>query len=115
MNVRKGGRWQYVCRDPDGTEYGFRGEYREVRQPERIVSTFEFEGMPGHIVEDTATFEEQGGKTKLTVTSRFETIEDLDGMLESGMEAGASETWDRLEEVLAEGRGGTWGRKRRRP
>jgi len=104
MDVRKGGRWRYVCRDPDGTEYGFRGEYREVRLPERIVSTFEFEGMPGHIIEDTATFEERDGKTKLTVTSRFETIEDLDGMLQSGMEDGARETWDRLEELLAKTR-----------
>jgi uncharacterized protein YndB with AHSA1/START domain len=101
MDVRRGGRWRYVCRDPDRTEYGFRGEYREVQRPERIVSTFEFEGMPGHIIEETATFEEQGGKTKVTITSCFETIEDLDGMLQSGMEVGARETWDRLEELLA--------------
>lgn len=101
MEVRKSGRWRYVCRDPDGTEYAFRGEYREVVPPKRLVSTFEFEGMPGHIVQETATFEERDGKTKLTITSRFESVEDLDGMLQSGMESGARETWDRLEELLA--------------
>ena len=101
MDVRKGGGWRYLGRDPDGTEYAFRGEYREVVPPERLVSTFEFEGMPGHIVEEIATFEERGARTKLTSTSLFESVEDLDGMLQSGMESGARETWDRLEELLA--------------
>jgi len=100
MDVRKGGRWRYVCRDPSGTEYAFRGEYRDVEPPERIVSTFEFEGMPGHVVLETATFDDLVGKTKLTVTSQFESVEDLEGMLQSGMESGARETWDRLEELL---------------
>jgi uncharacterized protein YndB with AHSA1/START domain len=66
------------------------------------VSTFEFEGMPGHVVVDTATFEERGGKTKVTVTSRFESVEDRDGMLKTGMEEGAAETWDRLADLLKE-------------
>lgn len=101
MDVRKGGRWRYVSREPDGSEYAFRGECREVVPPERLVSTFEFEGMPGHVILETATFEDVAGKTKLTVTSSFESIEDLDGMLQSGMESGARETWDRLEELLA--------------
>jgi len=101
MDVRKGGRWRYVSREPDGSEYAFRGEYREVVSPERLVRTFEFEGMPGHVVLETAKFEDVGGKTKLTVTSTFESVEDLDGMLQSGMESGARETWDRLEELLA--------------
>ncbi len=101
MEVRRSGRWRFVSRDPDGTEYGFHGEYREVVPPERLVSTFEFEGMPGHISVDTAIFEERGGKTKLTITSHFESVEDLEAMLQSGMEAGARETYDRLEELLA--------------
>ena len=100
MDVRPGGVWRYISRGADGTEFAFHGTYREIKRPERLVSTFEFEGMPGHVVVDTATFEERGGKTKVTVTSRFESVEDRDGMLKSGMEDGAAETWDRLAELL---------------
>jgi uncharacterized protein YndB with AHSA1/START domain len=100
MDVRPSGVWRYIHKGPDGEEYGFNGEYREVVPPERLVSTFEFEGMPGHIVVDTAVFEEQDGKTKVTVTSHFRSREDRDGMLESGMESGATESWDRLAELL---------------
>ena len=102
MDVRVGGAWRYLNQGPDGNEYAFNGEYREIAPPERLVSTFEFEGMPGHVVLDTATFEEQDGKTTLTTTSRFQTVEERDGMLESGMEAGAAETMDRLAELLEE-------------
>ncbi|MBA2597629.1 MAG: SRPBCC family protein [Chloroflexia bacterium] len=101
MDVRPGGTWRFVHRDQDGAEYGFHGEYREVVPPERLVSTFEFEGMPGHVLVDTATFTEVDGKTKVTVTSLFASGEDLQGMMDSGMEAGARESWDRLAELLS--------------
>ncbi len=101
MDVRPGGVWRYIQRAPDGTEYAFNGEFREIAPPARLVSTFEFEGMPGHVVVDTATFDEVDGKTTLTVTSLFSSVEDRDGMLDSGMEAGANESWDRLAELLA--------------
>jgi uncharacterized protein YndB with AHSA1/START domain len=84
----------------DGTEYGFRGVYREIAPPDRIVWTFEFEGMPGHVSVETLTLVERDGKTTLTTRSVFESRGDRDGMLQSGMEAGASETWDRLAEYL---------------
>ncbi|MBA3450010.1 MAG: SRPBCC family protein [Chloroflexia bacterium] len=100
MDVRPGGSWRFVHRDQDDAEYGFHGEYREVVPPARLVSTFEFEGMPGHVLVDTATFEEVDGKTRLTVTSLFASGDDLDGMVASGMEAGAIESWDRLAELL---------------
>jgi uncharacterized protein YndB with AHSA1/START domain len=100
MDVRPGGAWRVVQRDPEGNEYGFRGEYREVVPPERLVYTFEFEGMPGHILGETVTFEEQDGKTTVTSTALFDSVEDRDGMLESGMESGAIESWDRLAELL---------------
>jgi uncharacterized protein YndB with AHSA1/START domain len=100
MDVRPGGAWRYIQREANGEEYAFRGEYREVAPPERLVYTFEFEGMPGHVVVDTATFEEHDGKTTVTVSSLFDTVEDRDGMLESGMESGANESWDRLAELL---------------
>ena len=101
MDVRPGGAWRYIQRDQDGNEYAFRGEFREIVPPERLVSTFEYEGMPGHIAVDTAVFDEVDGKTTVTVTSLFDSVEDRDGMLESGMESGAAETWERLAELLA--------------
>jgi len=102
MNVRPGGTWRVVQRDTDGTEYGFHGEYREVVPPRRVIQTFEFEGMPGHVSVETSTFEDVGGRTKLTITERFDSVEDRDGMLGSGMEEGLTETHDRLEALLAE-------------
>jgi uncharacterized protein YndB with AHSA1/START domain len=102
MDVRPGGRWRFVARDTEGNEYAFRGEYCEIVPSERLVNTFEWEGMPGHITEETTTFEAlPNGQTRLTVTSRFASIEDRDGMLGSGMESGGNETWDRLAELLA--------------
>lgn len=101
MDVRPGGTWRYIQREADGTELAFSGEYRKVSPPERLINTFEFEPMPGHVIVDTATFEDLDGKTKLTVTSLFQSVEDRDGMLASGMEGGANESWDQLAELLA--------------
>ncbi len=100
LDLRPGGQWRYIQREADGTEYAFSGEYREVTPPERLVNTFEFEPMPGHVIVDTAVFEDLDGQTKVTVTSVFQSVEDRDGMLASGMEGGANESWDRLGELL---------------
>ena len=101
MDVRPGGSWRFVMRNSDGSETGFRGTYREVTPPERIVQTFEWEGMPGHVSVETATFEDLGDRTKVTTTSIFHTTEERDGMLQSGMERGLNETYARLDELLA--------------
>jgi uncharacterized protein YndB with AHSA1/START domain len=102
MEVRPGGIWRYVQLDPDGSEHAaFNGVYREVVPPERLVSTFEYERMPGHVVLNTTTFEEIDGKTKITVRSLLQTREDRDGMLHSGMEKGANQAYDQLAELLA--------------
>jgi uncharacterized protein YndB with AHSA1/START domain len=101
MDVRAGGRWRFVMRGADGIETAFRGTYREVSAPERIVQTFEWEGMPGHVAIETAVFEDLGDRTKITTTSLFHTTEERDGMLESGMESGMNETYERLDELLA--------------
>jgi uncharacterized protein YndB with AHSA1/START domain len=101
MDVRNGGSWRFVMRSSDGSESGFRGTYREVTPPERIVQTFEWEGMPGHVSVETATFEDLGDSTKVTTVSLFHTPEERDGMLASGMEAGLNETYARLDELLA--------------
>ena len=100
MDVRPGGVWRYVQRDSDGNEFAFHGVYHEI-SPSRFVQTFEFEGMPGHVLLEICTFEDIDGKTKLTEKSVFESIEDRDGMLKSRMEEGAKETLDRLA-VLVE-------------
>jgi uncharacterized protein YndB with AHSA1/START domain len=104
MDVRPGGTWRYIQRDDQGNEYAFNGEYLEIVPNEKIVNTFEFEPMPGHVIIDTAIFEDIEGGTRLTVTSRFQSVEDLTGMLESGMEEGANESWDMLAEYLASAR-----------
>jgi uncharacterized protein YndB with AHSA1/START domain len=101
MDVRRGGSWRFVFREPDGSETGFRGTYREVTPPERIVQTFEWEGMPGHVSVETATFEDLGDRTRVTTTSQFHTPEERDGMLASGMEGGLNDTYARLDELLA--------------
>jgi len=101
MDLRVGGTWRFIQTAPDGSEFAFRGEYREITPPSRIVQTFEFELMPGHVVQETMTLEETDGVTSLTVVSLFDSNEDRDGMLNSGMESGAVETHDRLAELLA--------------
>ena len=102
MDVRDGGSWRFVGREADGTENAFRGTYREVKPPERLVQTFEWEGMPGHVAVETAEFEDLGdGRTKVVTTSLFHTPEERDGMLESGMESGMNESYARLDELLA--------------
>jgi uncharacterized protein YndB with AHSA1/START domain len=100
VDFRPGGAWRIVHRNADGQDFAFRGEHREIVRPERIVRTFEWEGLPGHVSVETLMLEERDGVTTLTTTSVFDSVEDRDGMLESGMESGASETMDRLEEYL---------------
>jgi uncharacterized protein YndB with AHSA1/START domain len=100
MDVRPGGTWRFVQKDDQGNIFAFHGEYREIVPPERTVSTFEFEGMPGHVLVETITFEDLGGKIKMTVRDVYETVEDLDGMVQSGMEEGATESYERLAELL---------------
>jgi uncharacterized protein YndB with AHSA1/START domain len=101
MDARPGGSWRFVIRNADGSETGFRGTYREIVPPERIVQTFEWEGMPGHVSVETAVFEDLGARTKVLATSLFHTTEERDGMLASDMERGMNETFARLDELLA--------------
>jgi uncharacterized protein YndB with AHSA1/START domain len=103
MDVRPGGQWRFINRDAEGKEYAFHGVYHEVLAPERIIDTFEFEGLPetGHVTLETMKLEEfPGGRTRLTVQSVFQSVADRDGALQSGMEEGVNETYDRLAELL---------------
>lgn len=102
LDARAGGRWRFVSQDSNGEEAAFRGVFREVVAPERIVWTFEWEGMPGHVSVETARFEDLGdGRTKVTSDTVFHTGAERDGMLDSGMERGMNETFARLDELLA--------------
>jgi uncharacterized protein YndB with AHSA1/START domain len=101
MDFRVGGAWRFVVSGPQG-EDGFRGHYREISPVGRLVQTFEWEGMPGHISTETMTLDERGSQTHMTITCVFATPEDRDGMLASGMEQGVSESYDKLEELLRE-------------
>jgi uncharacterized protein YndB with AHSA1/START domain len=101
MDPERGGRWCFLMRDADGGETRFRGTYREVTPPERIVQTFEWSGMPGHVSVETATLEDLGEQTRVVSVSVFHLTEERDGMLDSGMEGGMNETYERLDEVLA--------------
>jgi len=101
MEVERGGHWRFVEHSAEGVD-GFEGRYREVTPPERIVQTFEWDGMPGYVAVDTAVFEDLGdGRTKLVTTSIFHTTEERDGMLASGMETGLNESYTALDQLLA--------------
>jgi uncharacterized protein YndB with AHSA1/START domain len=102
MDARPGGKWRMRNIAADGGEHAFRGEFREFVPPERVVWTFEYEPLPGHISVETMTLTERDGRTLLTVRDQFASKEDLDGMVESGMESGARESYERLNELLAE-------------
>lgn len=97
----RGGHWRFVEHHDGGSE-GFQGRFREVTPPERIVQTFEWDGMPGYVSVDTVTFEElDGGRTRVVNTALFHTTEERDGMLNSGMEGGLSESYAALDRLLA--------------
>jgi uncharacterized protein YndB with AHSA1/START domain len=101
---RSGGAWRYIHQDKDGNKFAFHGVYHEVTTPERIIDTFEFEGLPeqGHVVLETFRFETlPGGRTKLTSQSVFQSVADRDGMIQSGMESGVNDSYERLDELLA--------------
>ena len=101
MEVERGGHWRFVEHGPDGV-HGFEGRYREVTPPERIVQTFEWDGMPGYVAVETAIFEDLGdGRTRVVNISLFHTTEERDGMLKSGMEQGLNESYAALDRLLA--------------
>lgn len=103
---KAGGSYRYVHTDGKGNSFGFYGVIHEVTAPERLIQTFEFEGLPekGHVSLDTALFESlPNGRTRVTMKSIFQSVADRDGMVSSGMEKGVSEGHDRLDELLEKG------------
>ena len=102
VDWRVGGGFRFVLRAPNGKTMGMRGVYRELTPPERSVHLESFDDFPGEPAVVTTVFLEDAGKTTMTVTVLAPSREARDGMVASGMEHGAAETYDRLAEVLAE-------------
>lgn len=95
-----GGAWRFVS-DTPGHKDAFRGVYKEIEEPKKIVRTFEYEPMAGHTMTETVTFEAlPDGKTKQVTVSKYSNIEDLDGMVSMGMERGATQGIERLAKLV---------------
>jgi uncharacterized protein YndB with AHSA1/START domain len=100
-DLRVGGRYRFVFRTPDGSEVGFSGEFKEIVRPERVVRTFVYEPIPDAAALETLELEESGGTTIIKTTTVHKSVENRDGHVNSGMEAGMTEGYMRLEELLA--------------
>jgi uncharacterized protein YndB with AHSA1/START domain len=94
--------WRIAQKSPDGQIFTFKGECLEMTPGRRIVQTFGMEGMfEDKVIVETLEMEDIGdGRTKITTVQRFESFEDRAGMLSTGMETGANDSWDRLDELL---------------
>jgi uncharacterized protein YndB with AHSA1/START domain len=101
IDLRVGGAWRFVGRGPMG-EYGFHGEYREIVRPERLVFTEIYDPFPDVESVVTSVFAEEGGKTRLTVTALYPSIEVRDSVMQTGMANGAAISYDRLEDLVQE-------------
>ena len=99
--ARNAGTWRYLQTDAEGNTHGFHGVFHGDPSPDGIVQTFEFEGAPGHVCLQTATLAERGGKTLLRTASAFQSVEDRDAMVASGMERDVRDSGERLAELLA--------------
>ena len=97
-----GGRYRYIHKDKDGNEFAFHGVFHEI-SIERMIQTFEFEGLPeaGHVSLDSMKLDElPNHRTKITVHSVFQSVSDRDGMIQSGMERGVNDGYERLDELF---------------
>jgi uncharacterized protein YndB with AHSA1/START domain len=99
IDLRVGGRWRFVNRHPRG-EAAFHGEYREIEPPNRLVFTEIFEEFPDTVSVVTAEFATEGGKTRLTATVQYPSLEVRDMVLSTGMAKGAGISYDRLEDLV---------------
>ncbi len=101
FELERGGHWRFVEHGPEG-KHGFEGRFREVTPQDRIVQTFEWDGMPAYVIIETLELSDLGdGRTKVVTLSLFHTTDERDGMLESGMEEGLNQSYEALDRLLA--------------
>jgi uncharacterized protein YndB with AHSA1/START domain len=100
-DVRDGGRWRYLQHDDKGNTFAFHGVFHGVPRPENFTQTFEFEGWPDNVALDTLSLEENDGRTTARTHSVYQSVAARNGMVESGMEDGVNDGFDRLDELLA--------------
>jgi uncharacterized protein YndB with AHSA1/START domain len=100
-DLRDGGQWRYVHSDDEGNAWGFHGVFHGSQTPDGMLQTFEFEGAPGHVSLESLTLEDKGGKTIMRNHAVYQSIEARDAMIESGMEEGMNDGFDRLDDLLA--------------
>lgn len=100
IDLRVGGAFRFVWRNPDGRTMGMRGVYREIIVPEQIVNTESIDGYPGEALTSTVLTED-GNRTTLKSTILYESQEIRDAVLKSGMARGAGASYDKLAELLA--------------
>jgi uncharacterized protein YndB with AHSA1/START domain len=101
--VRDGGRWRFTHHDDStGNAYGFHGVFHGDPSTAGIIQTFEFDGAPGHVSLDALTFEPNGGRTTIRIHSVYQSVEARDAMIESGMEGGVNEGYDRLDALVSQ-------------
>lgn len=98
---RDGGKWRYVHSDADGNAWAFHGVFHGEQSPDGMLQTFEFEGAPGHVSLEKLTLEERDGRTIARTHSVYQSIEARNAMVESGMESGVNDGYERLDELLA--------------
>jgi len=104
LEPKNGGSYRFINEDEKGNKFAFHGVYHEILAPTRIIGTFEYEGLPekGHVSLEITKFEElSDSRTKLITQDVFMSVADRDGMIQSGMEEGVNDSYDRLEELLA--------------
>jgi len=100
-DARAGGAYRYIHRDDAGNEFGFHGVFHS-NEPDNMVQTFEFDGMPGHVSLDKLALEDiGGGRTRASIHSVYQSLQDRDGMVQAGMGDGVNEGFERLDELLA--------------
>lgn len=99
-DFRTGGGYRYIHTDEAGS-YAFNGTFHKVRPGELIVQTFEFEGAPDSVNIEYLWFDDlDGGRSRLRGRSICPTLQARDGLLESGMEGGMTEGYEKLDELL---------------
>jgi uncharacterized protein YndB with AHSA1/START domain len=100
IDLSVGGKWRSVLRSPDGKDMGMSGVYREIAPPERLVSTEAYDDYPGETL-NTLTLSERDGVTTFTCRILYPSKEIRDMVMNSGMEHGAAECYDKLAKLLA--------------